>query len=493
MTARPDPLRRAVTVTLIAAAIAGLWLTNGKPASHAPTPAETTSASDAPPTLASQDTGWEATDEPSHRVPAPPTIVEGEPAADFAARIEDLVQTGLATSRLAQNDEIEAAKASDARARARFEAILEHFADAGERALQLALDHAAPDGDEHDDATCRVLGMVLAAELARREQRSAAAGTRTAIDTLTANVLEVLPLGERLADCAGATLLDEPHLRAVHEPAVLHLVDLAGAQQFSRSLATRLLLTLWQNLQRFGERSSTDLACLALLQLDDADASRRTAACRHLLLSTRYRGAVLAWLREHQDLEVAAEVAAIAARELEPTAAIATLRELAPLLPGMPAAFMALGHRAPDALADAYEVLLADNVQPGVRRDLLAGLGMDDAGRQRRTLELALQNDPDPGVRLQALLSLSANAATQCGEAACERLLDDPAIAGDPARLSVIVLALQNLEVAGMTNAIDRLGQRLRAMRLPDEARRQLELVLARALPDGRTSAENGR
>src|SRR5690606_19719436 len=92
-------------------------------------------------------------------------------------------------------------------------------------------------------------------------------------------------------------------------------------------------------------------------------------------------------------------------------------------------------------------------------------------------------------VRLQALLSLSASSALACGEAACERLLDDPQINSDAARLSIVVMALENLEVAGMINAVDRLGQRLRQLPLGDEARQRLEQLLARALPGGRTSA----
>ncbi|MCA8965061.1 MAG: hypothetical protein KDC48_09235, partial [Planctomycetes bacterium] len=449
-----------------AAALRALWLFAR---AAEPAPAPEAAATRESPHAGRDDATFAATttQAPPQRTAATPPAEAGA-QLDFPARIEALVQVGMATSHFAQNDEIERAKASDARARSMFAELLRQYDDAGERALQLLLDYPARSDDVHDNATCRVSGMVLAAELTRREEQADRFDDRRLVDTLTANVLEVLPLGERLADCAAPTLIDRPHLRLVHEPAVLHLVALAGEQQFSRELATRLLLTLWHNLQQFGERSSTDLACLALLQLGDADPSQRIAACRHLLSSARYRPAVLAWLREHQDLDVANEAARIAARELPAADALATLRELTPLLPEMPAAYMALAHRAPDALADSYEQLLADNVQPATRRDLLAGLGMDEAGRQRGTLELALQNDPDPTVRLQALLSLSASAAQQCGEAACTQLLDDPLIAGDPERLSVVVMALQNLEVAGMTNAIDRLGRRLRAMRLPE-------------------------
>jgi hypothetical protein len=263
-------------------------------------------------------------------------------------------------------------------------------------------------------------------------------------------------------------------------------VAAAGRGEFARDHATRLLLTLWHNLQQLGERSSTELANLALVALDDADPSRRTVACRQLVGDERFRPLVLAWLREHQDLEVAGEVARLAALELPPAQALATLRELAPLVRSSPAVFMALGHRAPETLAESYEQLLADAIQPGVRRDLIAGLGMNESPISVEMLQLALDHDPDPAVRLQAALSLSACAPQERGEQACRRMIEDPAIGSDPVRLGVVLMALQNLEVAGLTNAVDRLGRRLAATPLDDSSRRRLEELMQRALPQVR-------
>lgn len=491
MTVHPhvrSPRRRRLLLPLFLVAVSTLlWCASDR----APTPTPITNdvpATSAPPCEpASATRAHAAAHTTTLRIAVEPAPATTDQRADFTELINRLVEHGNETTRLAQADEIELAKASDQLARATFAAILSTFADAGERALALASGLATPDDDAHHNAVCHVCRMVLAAELDRREQQCNATGDRTPIEPLVSAVLDMLPVGERLADSAGATLIDKPHLRLRHEPAIVHLVDLAAAGEFPRSIATRLLLTLWHNVEQFGERSSDELASLALLLLGDDDPSRRAAACRHLLLQPRYRQAMLAWLREHGDRDVAAELARMAAAELPPADAVAVLRELGPLLPNLATAYMALGHRAPQTVALAYEQLLADNVQPAARRDLLAGLGMSADGRQ--TLQLALHNDPDARVRLQALLSLSASSALACGEAACERLLDDPQINSDAARLSIVVMALENLEVAGMINAVDRLGQRLRQLPLGDEARQRLEQLLARALPGGRTSA----
>jgi hypothetical protein len=87
-------------------------------------------------------------------------------------------------------------------------------------------------------------------------------------------------------------------------------------RKFSREHATKLLLTLWDNLQKNGERSSDELSRLALMLLVDSDPSQRTAACRQLLSDARYRDLVLSWLRERNDQTVANEIAWPAPHEL---------------------------------------------------------------------------------------------------------------------------------------------------------------------------------
>ena len=66
------------------------------------------------------------------------------------------------------------------------------------------------------------------------------------------------------------------------------------------------------------------------------------------------------------------------------------------------------------------------------------------------------------------------------------QMVEDAAARGDANQLGSAVLALENLERAGLINAIDRLGQRLRACpALRQGDRDNLERILARALPGG--------
>ncbi len=409
-------------------------------------------------------------------------------AADFCALVEHLAELGETTTALAQSDEIEAARASDAEARDTFTSLLDQFADAGERAIDLLTTIPGDSTVPRDGARRAVLQLVLAAECARRETAAEAAADRTRIDALVHALLATMPQNEVLAELGTAVLDRRPFLRLCHEPRILELVLLAGQEQFPRPAATRLLLTLWDNLQRTGERSSAELASLAMVLLADADPSKRTAACRLLLGDRRYRSVVLAWLREHRDVPIASELASLAARELPPAEALSVLRELGPILTNLPNAYMALSYRAPETVADAYRVLLAENTHPETRADLIAGLAMADPTQAVPAVELALTSDPSPTVRLQAMLSLTATAAASHGETACQRVLDDPAVHGDPSRLAAVVFALQNLEAAGLTNAVDRLGQRLLAASLRPDTRLLLEQLLARTLPAGQTS-----
>lgn len=431
------------------------------------------------------------TPEPERR-PAAAAAATAGPPLDFAALVDELATLGETTAAQVQQDEIDAARQTDKEARALFGALLERFGDAGERAVDLLTTiPAAP--APHDAARRSVAQLVLGADCARRHAAAEAAGDRSRIDPLVHAVLTAMPQSPALAEAGTAVLDGAPFLRLCHEAPVLGLVELAGRQQFPRPAATRLLLTLWDNLQRNGERSAADLASLAMLQLADPDPSKRTAACRQLLADARHRLVALAWLREHRDRAVAAELAQLAAQELPPTDALTVLRELGPLLQSAPGAYMALGFRAPQTLAEAYQELLAADSQPATRSDLVAGLAMADPAHALPAVELALASDPSPAVRVQAMLTLTATAAATHGEQACQQVLDDPVIAGDPARLAVVVFALQNLEAAGLVNAVDRLGQRLRTCPLREDTRLALEQLLTRTLPGGHTSNTAGR
>jgi len=474
-----------LTTGLIAASLVAAlrWIQDQAPG-HTPDPAVAPAVAEGELLMAGTPT--EATDG-GQRVAATPAAADG-PTQTFEQQIDALVELGQRTAAAVQADEIDEAKATDAAARQAFAALLAQFGDAGERGLAMVT--GLPPGSEAplDLGRHVVLRLVIAAECARRHETAEAVSDRARIDAFVAALLAVMPQHDQLAQLGGTVLDGKPYLRLVHEPAVLDLVALAGEGKLPRPIATQLLLTLWDNVGRSGERTSGELASLAMLLLADQDPSKRTAACRLLLNDPRYRHVVLAWLRERNDAAVAREVANLAAQQLPPKEALAVLRELAPTLPSMGNAYMALGHRAPDVLALAYHELLAADTHPAVRVDLIAGLAMANAPESGPAIELALQSDPSPEVRVQAMLSLTATAAASSGEAACTAILDDPVLGSNPARLAIVVYALQNLEAAGLTNAVDRLGQRLRNLPLRDDSRRALEQLLARALPGGQTS-----
>lgn len=427
-----------------------------------------------------------ASPEPSARTAAP--VSPPPPELTFEQRIDALVLIGQRTAALAQQDDQAAATASDQEAREVFAALLVHFPDAGERALALLT--ALPDTPKEPLIHGRriVLQLVLRTECERRDLAAAAANDRSRIDGLVQAILDVMPISSVATEAGAFALVDQRFLRACHEPAVLGLVQLAGETKFSREVATKLLLTLWDNLQRFGERSSDEISRLALLLLGDGDPSQRTAACRQLLRDPRYRNLVLAQLRTQGDLTVAKDLAMLAASELPPAEAVALLRELAPVLPQATGQWLALGHRAPDNVADGYRELLAASIQPQVRRDMITGVGMAQTPLGLEIAQFALENDPSVDVREQAVMALSARREDGVGERALQRAIDDAAFAQDPARLAGLVFALQNLESSGQTNAVDRLGQRLRLLPLHADSRRTLEAILARSLPGGQSS-----
>lgn len=419
---------------------------------------------------------------PAEREPAPtPALVE----PSFEQRIDELVALGRRTAEFAQQDEVEAATASDREARARFDELMARHADAGERALAAIAALPDPASDVAGNGHRIVLQLVLDHELLRRDHQAAAAGDRTRIDVLTQVVLDTMPTTAAATAAGERALVERPYLRGVHEPAVLALLRLAAEDRFPRATATALLTTLWRNLERFGERSSDELSRLALLWLGDADPSQRTAACRHLLGDARYRHLVVTWLRERGDQATACEVAGTAAGELPPDEALAVLRALGPVLPRATSACLVLGFRAPDVVADAYREALAANTQPDLRRDLLTGVGMTPTALGVEIAELALAHDPSPDVRVQAVFVLTARAGAEAAERAVATLLDDPAISGDPLRLGAVVVALRNLEAGGHANALQRLGARLRLLPLDPDSRAGLEQLLQRGLPGG--------
>ena len=497
MSIHPSPTRghtgrrvAFVAVVLCAAATVAVYLSRPipVPALAGPPPAD---AAHATPTAA-VTTAPVPDAPPLEREPAPPPAPPATAAPTFEQMVDRLVELGRRTAQHAQDDEIEAAQTSDREARLVLAELLRRFPDAGERGLAMLAGIVEPSTDPNDVARRIVLQVVLGAELLRRHEVATANDDRSRIDPLVDALLAVMPQSGGTTDVGRRLLDDRPYLRAVHEPGVFALVQLAGEGTFPRDVALRLLATLWDNLQRTGERSSEELARLAMLLLEDTDPTKRAVACRQLLADARFRPLALAWLREHGDTDTAAEIAGLVASDLPPDAALEVLRELGTLLRRAPGAYMVLGARAPELVADAYRELLAANVQPDVRTDLVASVGLTGSEHAAEIVALALQNDPSPEVRLQAAFVLTATGSADAGEAALHRLLDDPAVAGDPTRLGAVVLALHNLEAGSATNQIDRLRQRLRALPLDAASRQSLEALLARSMPGGVTSAPNG-
>ena len=291
-----------------------------------------------------------------------------------------------------------------------------------------------------------------------------------------------MPIGDLTAQMGDRLLHQRPFLRSTHESSVLHLLQLASKDEFSREIATNMLLTLWDNLQASGERSSAELSQLALMRLDSSDPSQILAACRQLLGDPNYRGVALAWMRERKDLSLAGDIAELAAQELPVEDALEVLRELSPLLGHRRGLYLALGIRDPEVIADAYRGHLAAGNQPDIRRELVMGVGMLPGTSGLKLAELALAYDPSPAVRIQAVFVFTIQASPAAAERAVSQLLDDPAIANNQMHLEAVVMALENLE-HGDPNTIARLGARLQSMSLSTRSQENLSQLMARSLP----------
>ena len=418
------------------------------------------------------------------RVEATPAAPPARVAMSFAERVERLCVLSGRTAALAQQDEHEAARALDDEARDLLDDTLAAIPDAGERALSMVVDIPdAADGAARapgENIRLGVLQVMLENALARRIAR----GERARADSLTQALLDTMPIGRNPAEMGDRVLHQRPHVQAIHEPAVLNLLSLASQGMFSREIATRLLLTLWDNLEEAGVRSPAELSRLALARLDDSDPSQLVAACRQLLSDPRFRDLAIAWLRERDDPELTSAIAALVGRELPPNDALTALRELAPMLQHTRGIFLSVGARAPEVVAEAYRLQLAAGTHPQVRRELVMSVGMLPGEHGRSTARLALDQDPSPEVRLQAMFAHTVQGEPARAEAALHQVLDDPVIASDPSHLGAVVLALENLEHDD-ANAMARVGARLQAMPLSPRSRSLLDELLARSLPGG--------
>lgn len=448
------------------------------------------------PVLPAASTSAAATDAVETQRRAAPALAEASAGQTFAERIDELVAMNLEVARLAESGQEEAAVARDREVREAFAALLREVEDADHEALAAissmavastpgataspAIEPPAP--VLAADVRRSILVLAIGTGLARRH--ALADGAEQAI-ALTSGVLAVLQARADLAEPLGReVLVGQPFLAAAHEPQVLDLVAQSASGAFPTEVATALLSTLWQNLQRTGVRGSDRLAGLALLLLEDGNASERLAASRLLLLDARYREVLLARLRETGDRELARTVAMAAAQDLPATEAFAVLTRIADVVGQDVSPFLTLAMRGPELLVREYEERLGSDVEPRLRALLVTGAGFAGTPESLELARLALAQDPDPEVRLRALFVLTGAAAATLGEAAIQQALDDPRLGSDPQHLGSIVLAVQNLARAGQRNAVDRLATRLRATAgLSPSSRELLEQVLREALP----------
>lgn len=481
---RPAWLLWATSGALAVAAAAAVFLP--EPGGHSPLPG----TRPAPPAAVAAAAADAATTSTHERRPLTPQATAGAPATPtFADYLERLVHLGVATAeRMALGDEA-AAHRSDDEARVVFAELMARIDDAPEQALASRGAALAPAVTQAERLRRRICVLVLAHGLQQHHDALAAGGSRARLDTLVAGMLALLPAGDDLPEELGRGLLaDRPYLGLAHETAVLALIALAGENRFPTSVAVSLLLTLWRNLERDGVRSDSDLAALALLWLEDGNPSARAAAACKLLTAAegRFVPVLLERVRASGDRALAREVALAAARELDPVPALGLVEELARSGTEVTAAVVWLATRDPVPLQQTYQQRLADGVQPAFRAELVSGLALARTPEATDTIRLAFQSDPARDVRLRAMFALTATAADALGEQTVQQVLDDPRLATDPQALGAAVLALENLERAGLVNAVDRLAHRLRATAgLSPHDRRNLERIVARALPDG--------
>lgn len=425
------------------------------------------------------------------------TVREEHPASrqesgpDFATLLERLVDHAMDLRALIEEqDEVDddAVRTVQDGAAATWRTLHREITNPGERALLQICDGEAHGGTPRAVLRRRICVSLVGEALARRQRRSDTSGDRGPLDALVGAVLGGIPRDEVSAQDLGALLTDKPYLGLAHQAAVLDLVTAAAELAFLGRIAPRLLLTLWHNLEQRGERTSSELAAVALLLLDDADPNRRLAALEQLLSihGGRYRDVALDHVIARSQRDAAGQLAVAAARELPPMDAVAALERLTPVAgPSLMAAFMTLGERDTTAIRAAYDARLAANTNAAFRAELVTGAGFSGSPEAIGMARDAFAYDPDAGVRARAMLVLTAKAGPALGEQTLTAALDDTAFAAS-AGAAQIAFGLENLARSGDANAVERIGRRLLARSaLTAEDRARVEALLQRTLPGG--------
>lgn len=368
---------------------------------------------------------------------------EVEPAPDFSAAIGALVALQHATAAAMAVGDIAAARDLDATARDALTDLGAAFPDAAARVIA-TLRTTAPAAI--DRVRAAVLGLVFDAGVPRLPR-----GIATGI---TADLLRLLACRPDLRSFGAERLLRAPLLGLTHEPLVLAL---DGPSPLVRDL----LLQLWARAVATDGWTPADRARHALLMMLSPSPGARTAAAAVLLPDPEWHAFALARLQA-ADRAIAQGAIDTLAHELDPTAALELVAELAQLGIDRVAPLSTLSARDAATLAEAYWHRLAAADEPAMRADLVTALATSAPSAASPILTAALMDDPEPIVAAAALVAASIVEPDRVEAAAAHRL-DAANGAPSPAVSGALAAAMANLAVCGRHAAAARLGQRLAA------------------------------
>ncbi len=484
-------MRRILILGAATALLVGLgatleWSTTGPGPVRAPSQANATTPSrpdlTAEPHAAQPRTIVEAVDQ---------TAIPGF-GITYEAAIESLIAAAMELNRRADADaDQDELAAIDAEARAVLAQLLHEVRSAPERALHDLILHSSLATPAPRPVQVRrlVLLRVVQEGLAWRHERRAEPAIQSSLDTLVAACLDLLPtVATLVTELGDETLVERPYLGVYHESAVLGLFELAKGDAHLGRTASALLVTLWRNMEREGARTAAETASLALLFAEDASPSRRSAALEHLLRSSggRYLAAALEAVQRSGDRDLVDRFASVAAEVLEPATALSVLRSLAESQRGAClAAHLQLAQRDPGAVREAYELHLADGTAQAFRLGLVRSAGWSRCEDAIALAQEALESDPDPQIRRDALLALASAATAEQLAPSIEAVLSDPRRANDPAWIDAVAGALVNSRGRGSLGLIARHGPRVAAdSRLGPAFRDQLLAALEARIPE---------
>lgn len=364
----------------------------------------------------------------------------------FDEYVDRIVERARALRRAVENEKPEQAREIDDACRSLVEDLERDYPNAGDLCL-FAMGGLEPLTSGPPGMRFSTLHFLLARALQRREGEVAVLG-RAALDGLVAKALDLVPKDATTAAAlAQLVTTGESRLGLAHEDAVLSIASLVPEDPWLSEPATSLLRALWANLERSGARTSAELAALALLFKDDTNPSRRIAAFESLLTLAdgRYRELVFHDVATRGDRDAAVAVLQLAADKLPVPVAIEALHRLGDLASdSLLGPCLTLADRGGEEVRGAYETLLAGGTDPGLRAELVSGLGLAGDATGIRMARLAFDQDPDPKVRERALFALTASAPSSHGLDAWEAAANNPRNRTRRGA-GTLVLALDNL------------------------------------------------